>query len=234
MYPSNYLNFIQLFAGMIAPWISSTLLLYSIVVPANSIQDVGPLMAAFRQGDSTAGAKLIEIFYPELKRMAATKLRGERQGHSWQPTLLVNELYLQLVKIKALLPDDQDRPNDRAAFLALSGQIMKRLLIHHARPLSAKAEKIPIWDEVSCVDDGALAEMESLLSRLDAMKPMLRTIVEMKVFEGRTSAEIAAELKCSAITVHRYWQFAKRWLKEELNPEAGYAPGSRTDDTQEL
>lgn len=175
-------------------------------------------MAAFRQGDSAAGAKLIDIFYPELKRMAASKLRGERQGHSWQPTLLVNELYLQMVKIKALQPDDQDRPNDRAAFLALSGQIMKRLLIHHARPLSAKAQKVPLWDDVKCVDEGELAEVESLLSRLDAMKPMLRRIVEMKVFEGRTSAEIAAELNCSAITVHRHWQFAKRWLKEEWHP----------------
>lgn len=176
-------------------------------------------MAAFRQGDSVAGAKLIEVFYPELKRMAASKLRGERQGHSWQPTLLVNELYLQLVKIKALQPDDTDRPNDRAAFLALSGQIMKRLLIHHARPLSAKARKVPLWDDVKCVDDGGLAEVESLLSRLDAMKPMLRAIVEMKVFEGRTSAEVAAELNCSPITVHRYWQFAKRWLKEEWHPD---------------
>lgn len=196
-------------------------LLYSVVVARNSVQDIGPLMAAFRQGDSTAGAKLIEVFYPELKRMAASKLRGERQGHSWQPTLLVNELYLQLVKIKALQPDDQDRSNDRAAFLALSGQIMKRLLIHHARPLSAKAQKVPIWDDVKCVDDGGLAEVESLLSRLDAMKPMLRAIVEMKVFEGRTSAEVAAELKCSPITVHRYWQFAKRWLKEEWHPDLG-------------
>lgn len=198
--------------------VSCVHLLYFFVVGGHSIQDVGPLMAAFRQGDSTAGAKLIDIFYPELKRMAASKLRGERQGHSWQPTLLVNELYLQMVKIKALQPDDQDRPNDRAAFLALSGQIMKRLLIHHARPLSAKAQKVPLWDDVKCVDEGELAEVESLLSRLDAMKPMLRSVVEMKVFEGRTYAEIAADLKCSAITVHRYWQFAKRWLKEEWHP----------------
>jgi RNA polymerase sigma factor (TIGR02999 family) len=222
MYPHKSLKVKALCLEVIAsPGGTFNDLLYSVVVAGNSIQDVGPLMAAFRQGNSAAGARLIDIFYPELKRMAASKLRGERQGHSWQPTLLVNELYLQMVNIKALQPDDQDRPNDRAAFLALSGQIMKRLLIHHARPLSAKAQKVPLWEDMQCVDGGELAEVESLLSRLASMKPMLRTVVEMKVFEGRTAAEIASELKCSPITVHRYWQFAKRWLKEEWHPVVG-------------
>ncbi len=87
----------------------------------------------------------MEIFYPELKRMAASKLRGERAGHSWQPTLLVNELYLQMVKIKTLRPEDVERSNDRAAFLALAGQIMKRLLIHHARPAFRQSAKGPTF-----------------------------------------------------------------------------------------
>jgi RNA polymerase sigma factor (TIGR02999 family) len=171
-------------------------------------------MAAFRTGNSRAGARLIEIFYPELKRMAAAKLHQRRDGYSWQPTLLVNELYLQLIKIKALQPEDLEQPNDRAAFLALAGQIMKRLLIHHARPLAARAEKVPICEDVKVQEDNGLVEVESILSRLEAIKPILRTVVEMKVFEGRTSDEIARELGCSAVTIHRHWQFAKRWLKE--------------------
>src|SRR5271155_1564150 len=111
--------------------------------------DSGPdeitgLMAAFRAGDQRAGGQLMERFYPELKRLASGQLRGERQEHSWQPTLLVKELYLELMKIKALPSKERHRNNEKAAFFALAGQIMKRLLIHHSRPISSKARKIPL------------------------------------------------------------------------------------------
>ncbi len=172
-------------------------------------------MTAFRDGDSAAGAQLMELFYPELKRLAAGHLQRERQGHSWQPSLLVNELYLQLVKIKALRPDDTDRPNDKAAFLALAGQIMKRLLIHHARPLSHKAQKVPVAEDLRYETDDSLVEVEELLSRLEAIKPVIRTVVELKVFEGRTAEEIAEQLGCATVTVHRHWQFARQWMKTE-------------------
>jgi RNA polymerase sigma factor (TIGR02999 family) len=181
--------------------------------------EIATLMSSFRNGDGQAGARLVEIFYPELKRMAAAKLYRAPDGHSWQPTLLVNELYLQLIKIKALQPEEVEHPNDRAAFLALAGNIMKRLLIHHARPLAAKAQKVPLWDGVKVQENSELAEVESILSRLYSVKPILRTIVEMKVFEGRTSDEIARELGYSTVTIHRHWQFAKRWLQEEWGTE---------------
>ncbi len=93
-------------------------------------------MAAYRVGDKEAGAQLLEMYYPELKRMAAHQLRNEREGHSWQHAVLVNELYLQLVKVKALEPVASQRQDDRAAFFALAGLMMRRLLIHHARPLT--------------------------------------------------------------------------------------------------
>ncbi len=106
---------------------------------------IARLMAAFRAGDSRAGGQLMELFYPELKRLAARHLNRERHGHSLQPTLLVNELYLQLIKIKALQPrPDRDSKNEKAAFFALAGQIMKRLLIHHSRRISSKAQKIRV------------------------------------------------------------------------------------------
>jgi len=172
-------------------------------------------MAAFRAGDSGAAARLVDLLYPELKRLAAIHMRGERQNHSWQPTLLVNELYLELVKIKALIPTDADRPNDKAAFFALAGQIMKRLLIHHARPLAQKAEKVPIWDDLRVESDNSLIEVEEVLSRLEAIKPIIRTVVELKVFEGRTSEEIAQQLGVATVTVHRHWQFARHWMRSE-------------------
>src|SRR5262252_449446 len=125
--------------------------------------EVEGLMAAFRAGDTRAGGQLIELFYPELKRLAARHLRGERKEHSWQPTLLVNELYLELIKIKALHPKSEDRQNEKAAFVALAGQIMKRLLIQHARPLSSKAQKVPVWEGLCLEGDGGIVEVEDLL-----------------------------------------------------------------------
>jgi RNA polymerase sigma factor (TIGR02999 family) len=188
------------------------------MVLASAPDAIGHLMAAFRQGDSDAGAKLVELFYPELKRLAAGHLRGERQDHSWQPTLLVNELYLELIKIKALKPKEGDRHNEKAAFFALAGQIMKRLLIHHARPLSYKAQKTPLGAELRFDADTSILEVEDLLSRLAAVKPVIRTVVEMKVFEGLTAEEIAPRLGCALVTVNRYWQFARHWLRKEWKP----------------
>jgi RNA polymerase sigma factor (TIGR02999 family) len=181
--------------------------------------DIGPLMASFRNGDAQAGARLVEIFYPELKRMAAIRLREGRDGHSWQPTLLVNEFYLQLVKIRQLRAEDVQHTDDRAAFLALAGQIMKRLLIHHTRPLAAKAQKVVLWEGVKFQEEDELSEVESILSRLADIKPVLRTVVEKKVFEGCTSEEIAKELGYSTVTIHRHWQFAKHWLQETWGAE---------------
>jgi RNA polymerase sigma factor (TIGR02999 family) len=184
-------------------------------VVASAQRSIASLMAAFRDGDSDAGAKLMDLFYPELKRLAAGQLRAERQGHSWQPTLLVNELYLQMVRIKALPPAETDPANDKAAFFALAGKIMRRLLIHHARPLSQKAHKVPVWEDLRSEPDESLIEVEHLLSRLEAIKPIVRTVVELKVFEGLTSEEIAQQLGCATVTVHRHWQFARHWMRME-------------------
>lgn len=187
--------------------------------------DKGPdeitgLMAAFRAGNHQAGGQLMERFYPELKRLAAGHLHGERPEHSWQPTLLVNELYLELIKIKALPLRDQDRNNEKAAFFALAGQIMKRLLIHHSRPISSKARKIPLWEGAIIDGESSILEVEDLLARLAAIKPGIRSVVEMKVFEGLTAEEIAPRLECSVVTVHRYWQFARRWLQTQWEDSA--------------
>jgi RNA polymerase sigma factor (TIGR02999 family) len=173
-------------------------------------------MAAFRTGDSEAGAKLIELFYPELKRLAARHLMRERQGHSWQPTLLVNELFLELTKIKALRPSEAGYDDDKVAFFALAGQLMRRLLIHHARPLSKKAIKVPLWDDLRADPDQSLLEVEDLLQQLQAINPTIRTVVEMKVFEGFTADEIAKRLGCATVTVNRHWQFARHWMQSKI------------------
>src|SRR5262249_6906260 len=102
---------------------------------------VGRLMARFRNGDHEAAGRLVELFYPELRRIAAARMRAERPDHTLQPTAVVHQLYLELVKVKALRPTSSDGEDEKAAFLGLAAHMMKRLLIHHARPLSRRAEK---------------------------------------------------------------------------------------------
>jgi RNA polymerase sigma factor (TIGR02999 family) len=173
-------------------------------------------MNAFRAGDTQAGATLTEMFYPELKRLAARHLSKEHNAHSWQPTLLVNELYLELSKIKTLNSSDRTYDDDKAAFFALAGHLMRRLLIHHARPLEKRVLKVPLWEDLRGNPEANLAEIEGLLRSLETMDPVLRTVVELKVFEGLTAEEIARRLGCPLITVNRNWQFARGWLQTKV------------------
>ena len=186
--------------------------------PVSEPDTVARLMAQFRKGDKAAAHQLVELFYPELRRMAAARMKGERSEHTWQPTVLVNELYLVLVKIKALGGGASDGDEEKAAFLGLSGQIMKRLLIDHARPLYRRAEKEQFYDRPDPVAAGveSLQQVEEALSRLANIDPKFRTIVEMKVFAGLTGDEIAEQLDCSPRSVATYWNFARRWLEKEL------------------
>ena len=182
---------------------------------------VARLIADFRKGDKAAADNLVELLYPELRKLAAAKMRGERTEHTWQPTLLVNELYLALVKIKAL-GNGGGGDEEKAAFLGLAGRIMKRLLIDHARPLYRRAERIPLHDTPDLARTGMenAQFVEQLLSRLGAIDPKLRCVIEMRVFEGLTGDEIAQQLSCSPRTVANLWTFAKRWLSRELGGAA--------------
>lgn len=174
-------------------------------------------MAAFRTGDKQAANELMEIFYPQLRRLAAKYMQGEREGHSWQPTLLVNELYLELIKVKALPSAEADQSNEKAAFFGLAARLMKQLLIHHARPLKARAEKVSLDEYQASGPGGSIAEIDSILRRLEDIRPRLRTIVELKVFEGITLEEIASRVNCSTATITREWNFAKHMLQRWID-----------------
>lgn len=187
----------------------------------NKTFEVQALMARFRSGDRQAAADLVDLFYPELKRLAAARMSNENAGHTWTPTVLVNELYLELVKIRALRDAAEDE-NERQSFLSLAGFIMRRLLIHHSRPLYRKAQKVdaevlnqrPSGGGDSSPD--SLAQIEGMLKRLEEIDPQLRRIVEMRVFEGRAMKEIAEVAGCSERTAQSRWSFARRWIEHEL------------------
>jgi RNA polymerase sigma factor (TIGR02999 family) len=153
--------------------------------------------------------------------MAALQMQREARTHSWQPTLLVNELYLELIKNKAL--DQGYDDSRRAAFFGLAGFLMKRLLILHSRPLRNRVQTVEVTaielTLQSPVTPESLQAVETLLDRLGAIDPRIRSVVEFRVFEGKTHEEIAGELGCSVRTVGGCWSFARRWLEHELGPE---------------
>ena len=182
-----------------------------------SPDSVALLTADFRRVDQNPAGELVEQFHLELRRLAAARMSGERSDHTWQTTALVNELYLELVKVRGLTSVDFVNEQNRAAFLGFAGLIMKRLLIHHARPLYRRAQKVPLENAPERVVEGAAAlqEVDDALSRLAEIDPRFRMVVEMRVFEGLTSDEIASRLDCSRRTVASYWNFARRWLEKE-------------------
>jgi RNA polymerase sigma factor (TIGR02999 family) len=177
------------------------------------------LMAEFRGGSPEAAGKLVDLFYPELRRLASSRMAGERVNHTWQPTVLVHELYLELTRVKSLPAGSAADLDARDAFFGLAAFLMKRLLIHHARPLPKRVNKTEIGEALGIGQSGeqALHEVEDLLGRLGAIDPKLRLVVEMKAFEGLSREEIGQRLECSVRTVARHWEFAQHWLQKALN-----------------
>jgi len=179
---------------------------------------VAELMDRLRHGSKEAAGQLVALFYPELRRLANAHMRREGSGHSWQPTVLVNQLYLELIKIKALSADGREGLDDRKAFFGLAAHLMRRLLIHHARPLSQQVELTELSDDVqleaSSSDD--LAVVEDLLQGLERVDPDFRSVVELKVFEGLSMEEIAQQLGIPVRTAYRRWTFARTWLASHL------------------
>jgi RNA polymerase sigma factor (sigma-70 family) len=104
--------------------------------------------------------------------------------------------------------------------LGLAAHIMRRLLILHARPLHRKVEHVELSEDLDVKANGAarMAEVEALLDELSSINPQLRTIVEMRVFEGFSIPDIASQLNCSERTVDRRWAFARKWLEHQVVP----------------
>jgi len=181
-------------------------------------ESVNGLMADLRGGNPEAAGKLVGFFYPELRRLASSRMLGERSNHTWQPTVLVNELYLELRRIKSLPVDSTAGADERNAFFGLAAFLMRRLLVHHARPLPARVTKVEIDEAAGLFASGeqSLREVEDVLSRLGSIDPKLRAVVEMKAFEGLSREEIAQRLGRSVRTVARHWEFAQHWLQQAI------------------
>jgi RNA polymerase sigma-70 factor (ECF subfamily) len=178
--------------------------------------DVSTLLRAWSDGDQSALDKLTPIVYDELHRLARRHMKCERPGHSLQTTALVNEAYLRLVDYKRM------QWQNRAHFLAVSAQLMRRILVEHARRHNLKRgggvphvslEEAAELGGNRATDLVALDDAMNALAQLDVRKAQ---VVEMRFFGGLTMEETAEVLKISPVTVKRDWITAKLWLCREL------------------
>jgi RNA polymerase sigma factor (TIGR02999 family) len=181
---------------------------------------VTALLGDWSRGDRSALNQLLPLVYAELRRIAARQLRAERVGHTLQPTALVHEAYLRMVDQRHV--DWQDR----AHFFGVAAQIMRRILVDHARRHTAAKR----GDGVRClsVDDAhdvpaanelPILALDHALDRLEKVDADLARIVELRAFGGLTIDEAAHVLKVSTSTAKRDWRTAKAWLTRELDAE---------------
>jgi len=188
---------------------------------ATSNGDVSALLRAWSDGDQRAIQALTPIVYDELHRLARHYMRRERSGHSLQATALVNEAYMRLADYARM------RWRDRAHFFAVSAQVMRRILVDHARRRNVKRGRgvrhVSLDDVVVVApgeDAGAdLIALDEALVGLARLDPRKAQIVEMRFFGGLTVEEIGDVLKVSTGTIKRDWRAAKAWLYEELRQE---------------
>lgn len=170
-------------------------------------------------GDPHALESLLPLVYEELHRQAVRFFRQERVGHTLQPTALVNEVYLRLI--------NQNEVNwqNRAQFFGIAAQMMRRILVSHARGREAKkrggaAQHIALDEELAAAPqrDLNLLALDDALTRLETIDPDKSRMVELRFFSGLSVEETAEVMGVSPRTVDRQWQTAKAWLHREINP----------------
>jgi RNA polymerase sigma factor (TIGR02999 family) len=175
-------------------------------------RDVTGLLVKWRGGDREAAAKLFEAMYGELHRIAARFMRGERSGHTLQPTALVHELYLRL------LSGSPVEWQDRAHFLAVAARQARRLLVEHARRRSSSAVKVPVGEgfDLPALADRDVLAVDEALDELRKVDERVASVIELRFFGGLEEDEVAAVLAISASTVKRDWTYGRAWLIDFL------------------
>lgn len=185
-------------------------------------EDVTRLLNAWSHGDRDCAEQLVPLIYDELRDLAARYLAGERPEHTFQPTALVHEAYLRLVKVR------QIQWQNRAHFFAIAAKAMRRLLVDHARRhRTAKrggADRgVPLdhaGELAAAGRDPDLIALDEALKRLADFDPLKASIIELRYFGGLSNQETAQLLDRSKSTVIRHWRMAKAWLHSELSGHA--------------
>ena len=180
-------------------------------------ENVTQLLGEMKQGSREAESRLLQIVYPELRRIAQLRLRNERQGHTLQPTALANEAYMRLAGQM-----DKDWQS-RSHFYAVAAQLMRRILVDYARHKKAakrdgNRRQVELTDEIAVTEDRLeeILTINEALGRLAEFDPRCCKVVEMRFFGGMTEDEVAEVLQIAPRTVKRDWTVAKAWLHGEL------------------
>jgi RNA polymerase sigma factor (TIGR02999 family) len=189
---------------------------------ADRSHEITGLLRAWTAGDLEARDRAMELVYRELRRRAAAHLRRERAGHSLQPTALVHEAYLRLIDQRLIVWQN------RAQFLAVVSQMMRRILVDHARARLA-AKRSGRWARVtlSGANGAAIAtnqidllDLDAALTRLAALDPRKSRIAELRFFGGLSLEEMGQVLDVSPKTAERDWQAARAWLFKTLSVDS--------------
>ena len=186
-----------------------------------STEDITGLLVAWGGGDREALDRLVPLVYQELRRLARRQMRRERPGDTLQTTALVNEAYLRLVDYERV------RPRDRAHFLAIAAQAMRRILVERARGRRSEKrggdpQRISLEDAGDLSDERAaeLVALDEALRAFAAIDPRKARLVELRYFGGLTIEETAEVLGVSTPTVERDWRTARIWLHREISRAA--------------
>lgn len=193
-------------------------------VSPESRADITRLLNDWSQGDATALPLLVEMVYPELRRIAARHLRHERPGHTLQPTALVNEAYVRLAQQQ---PGKQWQ--DRTHFFAVAAHVVRAVLVDHARARQAVKRGSGVVSVELTVANAAVAaapidvlDLDAALHALEAMDADQVRIVELRYFAGLSIDETAETLGTSASTVKRGWLAAKTFIRRHLDREIAH------------
>jgi RNA polymerase sigma-70 factor (ECF subfamily) len=186
----------------------------------NPTHEVTSLLQAWGRGDDDALQELIPLVYRELRQAARRYMAGEKPGHLLQTTALVNETYLRLVGVRKV------SWQNRAHFLAICAQLMRRILTDFARARgyqkrSGKVNRVTFTEDLLIAPqfDADFAALDAAMKKLAEVDERKSKVVEMRFFGGLTVQESAEVLKVSQDTVMRDWKMAKVWLLRELNGE---------------
>jgi RNA polymerase sigma-70 factor, ECF subfamily len=187
--------------------------------------DVTALLSQLTQGNQEAAEKLIPLIYDELKRLARSYMRRERPDHTLQPTALVHEAYLKLIRQQTV------NWQGRSHFIGIAAQLMRRILIDHARghlreKRGGSKVVLPLNEALVFSPEHSedLVRLDEALERLSKLDARQSRIVELRFFGGLSVEEASEILGVSPKTVKRDWAVAKAWLYGELRRSDGDAP----------
>lgn len=190
-------------------------------MPNEKAHEVTEILQQWRAGDDGAAERLFPLIYDELKRQARNFLRHERADHTLQPTALVHEAYLKMIKQSSVAAEN------RQHFFAIASRVMRQILVDHARRHNAEKrggaaerfsiENMDILPEQSAAD---LLDLDEALQKLEKFDNRKCRVVDMRFFGGLKEKEIAEVIGVTEKTVRRDWHFAKLWLYRELSQTA--------------